>query len=118
MLQARRLLSRLRCRNRCSGALMDNVLADGQASSAEYFADDGDRATDPEPIQYTMTERGSPRVTGAIAFLDCEVVGSHPCGDHTIFVGEVKDAIVGHGEPLAFFDGRFRGQGGFGSREG
>ena len=49
---------------------MDNVLADGQASTAEYFADDGDRATDPGPVEYTMTERGSPMVAGAIAFLD------------------------------------------------
>ena len=56
-----------------------------------------------------MTERGSPRVHGSIAFLDCEVVGSHPYGDHTIFVGEVRDAVVGDGEPLVFFDGRFQG---------
>ena len=55
-----------------------------------------------------MTERGSPKVIGSIAFLDCEVVGSHPYGDHTIFVGEVMDAVVEGGEPLVFFDGRFQ----------
>ena len=85
---------------------MDNVLADDQASAAEYFADDGDRGTEPEPIEYTMTERGSPMVGGAIAFLDSEVVGSHPY--HTIFVGEVKDAVVGDGEPLVFFEACFQ----------
>ena len=87
---------------------MDNVLADDQSSAAEYFADDGDRGTEPEPIEYTMTERGSPMVAGAIAFLDCEVVGSHPYGDHTIFVGEVKDAVLGDGEPLVFFEACFQ----------
>jgi flavin reductase (DIM6/NTAB) family NADH-FMN oxidoreductase RutF len=55
-----------------------------------------------------MTERGSPKVKGSIAFLDCDVVGAHPHGDHTIFVGEVKDAVAQDGEPLVFFEGRFQ----------
>ena len=91
-----------------TGRYCVNVLANDQAAAA-YFANDGERRTGPEPVESTMTERGSPMVAGAIAFLDCEVVGSHPYGDHTIFVGEVKDVVVGDGEPLVFFDGRFRG---------
>ena len=85
-----------------------NVLADDQAPAAEYFANEHMRSTGPDPVEYTMTERGSPKVIGSIAFLDCEVVGSHPYGDHTIFVGEVMDAVVEGGEPLVFFDGRFQ----------
>ena len=90
-----------------TGRYCGNVLSSGQAAAAAYFANDHEQRTGPEPVEYTMTERGSPKVLGSIAFLDCEVVGSHPHGDHVIFVGEVKDAVVGDGEPLVFFDGRF-----------
>ena len=55
-----------------------NVLADDRAPAAEYFANEHMRSTGPDPVEYTMTERGSPKVIGSIAFLDCEVVGSHP----------------------------------------
>ena len=91
-----------------TGRYCVNVLASDQAAAAAYFANDGEHRTGPDPVEYAMTERGSPKVAGSIALLDCEVVGSHAHGDHTIFVGEVKDAIVEDGEPLVFFDGRFQ----------
>jgi flavin reductase (DIM6/NTAB) family NADH-FMN oxidoreductase RutF len=40
--------------------------------------------------------------------LTCTVVGSHPSGDHTIFLGEVESAEVFEGEPLLFFRGTYR----------
>ena len=92
-----------------TGRYSINVLANEQASAAKYFANDQEQRTGPDPVEFTLTERGSPRVKGCIAFLDCDVVGAHPHGDHTIFVGEVKDALTGDGEPLVFYEGNFLG---------
>ncbi len=91
-----------------TGRYSINVLADDQGAAAKYFANEQEQRTGPDPVAFTMTERGSPKVKGSIAFLDCDVVGAHPHGDHTIFVGEVKDAVAQDGEPLVFFEGRFQ----------
>jgi flavin reductase (DIM6/NTAB) family NADH-FMN oxidoreductase RutF len=35
------------------------------------------------------------------------VVNAYDGGDHTIFVGEVKEVIVSEGAPLLYFRGRY-----------
>jgi flavin reductase (DIM6/NTAB) family NADH-FMN oxidoreductase RutF len=37
---------------------------------------------------------GSPILSDAPAYLECEVVGSVSTGDHTVFIGEVKEAFA------------------------
>jgi 3-hydroxy-9,10-secoandrosta-1,3,5(10)-triene-9,17-dione monooxygenase reductase component len=52
---------------------------------------------------------GAPLVTGALAWLECEIVAEHPTGDHWIVVGRVDDMrISAISEPLVFFAGAFR----------
>jgi 3-hydroxy-9,10-secoandrosta-1,3,5(10)-triene-9,17-dione monooxygenase reductase component len=51
---------------------------------------------------------GAPLVTGALAWLECEIVAEHPTGDHWIVVGRVDDMrISAISEPLVFFAGAF-----------
>lgn len=52
---------------------------------------------------------GAPIVERALAWLDCRVWKSVEAGDHTVIFGEVMDCeVVGDGEPLLFFQGRYR----------
>ena len=92
-----------------TGRYTINVLGREQASSAKHFANDEEQRGGLDPVEFTLTDSGSPKVEGCIAFLDCDLVGAHPHGDHTIFVGEVKDSSTEAGEPLVFYEGRFLG---------
>ena len=40
---------------------------------------------------YTMGEHNVPQLDGSMVFFNCDIVGSHVYGDHTIYVGEVKE---------------------------
>ena len=51
---------------------------------------------------------GTPVLQNTLANLDCSVVHDYEGGDHTIFVGEVKEASVAEGVPLLYFRGRYR----------
>ena len=86
-----------------------NVLSRQQEEVASYFAKEEQYRTGDVPVRYVLTQRGTPMVEGCICFLDCEVVGAHDYGDHTIFVGEVKSSQSGAGEPLLFYESRLRG---------
>ena len=59
-------------------------------------------------IRFTWTASGIPVLADALVQLTCTVAGSHPSGDHTIFLGEVESAEVFEGEPLLFFRGTYR----------
>ena len=52
-------------------------------------------------------ESGIPVLKDALANLDCTVVNDYEAGDHTIFVGEVKEVAVSDGTPLLYFRGRY-----------
>ena len=71
-----------------------SVLKQEQEALSEFFAD---------------TERNPDAAyrLDALANLDCTVVGAHAAGDHTIFVGEVKEIGWGEGTPLLYFRGRY-----------
>ncbi|MFE0138570.1 flavin reductase family protein, partial [Streptomyces sp. NPDC059037] len=51
---------------------------------------------------------GSPRLTGAPAWIDCTIQAVHTGGDHLIVVGKVEAlGAADAGEPLLFHRGRF-----------
>jgi flavin reductase (DIM6/NTAB) family NADH-FMN oxidoreductase RutF len=89
-----------------AGAFAVNILGRHQHHLAARFAStSGDRFAE-IPTRSGMT--GSPILTGSLAFIDCRVVDATWHGDHVIIIGEVADAaILGEGEPLTFFQGRF-----------
>lgn len=51
---------------------------------------------------------GAPLLSGALAWLECEVTETSEAGDHTIFLGRTLSAWQGAaGDGLLYFDGRF-----------
>lgn len=52
---------------------------------------------------------GAPLLTGALAWLECELVKVYAGGDHSIFLGEVlSSSCSDNDEPLMFFAGSLR----------
>src|SRR5271165_2924937 len=86
-----------------------SILKDEHEALSEFFADpernpDAARRLD---IHYKQMKSGIPVLTDALASLDCSVVQAHAAGDHTIFVGEVKEVSLSEGFPLLYFRGRY-----------
>jgi flavin reductase (DIM6/NTAB) family NADH-FMN oxidoreductase RutF len=51
---------------------------------------------------------GTPILKRSLAAVTAEIVEAVECGDHTLFVGRIKDLIVREGaRPLLFFGGRY-----------
>lgn len=50
----------------------------------------------------------TPVIPGAIAQVVCKVSAEHIEGDHTLIIGQVTDITITDGEPLLFFNGRYR----------
>lgn len=88
-----------------------SVLKEGQEAISEYFAS-GEQSAETEErlsIRYRWTPSGIPILENTLVHLSCNVIASHLAGDHTIFVGEVEDAVIHKGEPLLYFRGEYRG---------
>ncbi len=86
-----------------------SVLKEEQEALSEFFADP-ERNPDAARrlgIHYNQMKSGTQVLAHALANLDCVVVQAHTAGDHTIFVGEVKEVSVFEGLPLLYFRGRY-----------
>ena len=86
-----------------------SILREEQEALSEFFADP-ERNPDAAyrlGIEYLNMKSGMPVLKNALANLDCSVVSSHEAGDHTIFVGEVREILLGEGTPLLYFRGRY-----------
>ncbi|MBO0513050.1 flavin reductase family protein [Streptomyces beijiangensis] len=83
-----------------------NVLADDQQEVCAAFA----RRT-PDRFatgDWEFEAHGPPRLSGAAAWIVCDVEGSHPAGDHMAVVGRVRDLAAARGprNPLLFHRGQ------------
>lgn len=87
-----------------------NVLREDQQEVARYFAEaeKSQEGVEKLGIRYRVTGRGTPLLDSALAQLDCAVVATHEAGDHTIFIGEVEEAMVAAAAPLLFYGGKYR----------
>jgi flavin reductase (DIM6/NTAB) family NADH-FMN oxidoreductase RutF len=82
-----------------------NILGEAQREiSRRFAAKDVDRFAG---VQVRGGALGLPLLEDALGVLECHVVGEHPAGDHTIFVGEVEAASVKPEAPLLHFRGRY-----------
>ncbi|WP_317441291.1 flavin reductase family protein [Streptomyces collinus] len=93
---------------RRAGRFCANILAAEQEPLCGRFAaTDGNRFAGVE--WWPSPATGSPRLAGALAWVDCTIEAVYPGGDHRIAVGRVQDLGVGAGEPdpLLFFQARF-----------
>lgn len=83
-----------------------NVLSRDQEDLSDRFAKSGgDKftgvATDPG-------HHGAPCIAGALATLECRITDTVEAGDHVIHVGRIEHVATGPGDPLLYFQGKYR----------
>ncbi|HEV7648557.1 MAG TPA: flavin reductase family protein [Actinophytocola sp.] len=87
-----------------------SVLGSEQESLARYFADQ-DRPTGMAQFDrvdwFPGSRTGTPLLSGARAWLECDLAEVYEGGDHSIFLGLVRSASRGEGQALLFLDGGF-----------
>ena len=85
-----------------------NILNENQENLGIYFAKRPEDRTGEVEYEFTMAEGDVPFLNGSMVSFSCEVVGSHVYGDHTVYMGEVKEVRQEEdGEPLMFFKSRW-----------
>ncbi len=87
-----------------------NVLSESQAELSNRFAG---RHRDKEEnrfegLQWKRIVTGSPIFEGTQAYLDCKIVNSLECGDHTLYIAEVVASGIDEARsPLIFYRSRY-----------
>lgn len=88
-----------------SGSVCINILAADQEGLARTFSRSG---TDKfAGVGWSQGANGAPRLQGALAWLECEVLDTHEAGDHWLVTATVVEMETGRGEPLLFYRGGF-----------
>ena len=83
-----------------------NILEESQRSLSAHFARIGhDRFAG---VEWQPGRSGVPLIPGCLAQLECELKQMVEAGDHTLFIGEVLRAAWREGEPLLYFNSRYR----------
>jgi len=88
-----------------------NVLCEDQRAISEYYARPArthEHAEAEAGARFDRTAHGTPRLHGALAYLECKLHSAELAGDHTVFIAEVEDVVVSDGDPLLFFRGKYR----------
>jgi 3-hydroxy-9,10-secoandrosta-1,3,5(10)-triene-9,17-dione monooxygenase reductase component len=86
-----------------------NILADDQEEISRRFARTGaDKFAD---LGWRPGATGAPLLDGALAHVECELVTTHPGGDHEIAVGRVvalEERAADGSHPLLFYRSAYR----------
>jgi flavin reductase (DIM6/NTAB) family NADH-FMN oxidoreductase RutF len=80
-----------------------SILAQGQEKLCVHFS--GKPYADLQPV-YQYIGR-TPVLPGATATITADIVATHECGDHTIFVGRIMHLKAGIAAPLVLHAGRY-----------
>jgi 3-hydroxy-9,10-secoandrosta-1,3,5(10)-triene-9,17-dione monooxygenase reductase component len=93
-------------RIRACGRFCVNVLAEDQEEICRIFATSGiDRFA---TVAWERNTRGLPALTGATAWIDCDLHAVHDAGDHHIVLGRVRELdVTAAARPLIFFQGDY-----------
>jgi flavin reductase (DIM6/NTAB) family NADH-FMN oxidoreductase RutF len=93
-------------RIREAGCFCVNILAEDQEAICRDFAvSGGDKFVS---VGWRPGANGAPRLTGALAWVECDVLLIHDAGDHELVIGRVTDLGVEHGaRPLLYYRGGF-----------
>ena len=59
-------------------------------------------------LSYRLGELGVALLEGALAHFECTVAHAYEGGDHTIYVGEIQRLVTAPGDPLLFYQGKYR----------
>ncbi|MEV0135527.1 flavin reductase family protein [Dactylosporangium sp. NPDC050688] len=88
-----------------TGVLAVNLLAADQADLAHRFArKGGDKFAG---MRLSIGDLGLPVLCGALATLQCRVVGETEGGTHRVYLAEVVTVQARPGRPLVYYRGRF-----------
>jgi flavin reductase (DIM6/NTAB) family NADH-FMN oxidoreductase RutF len=93
---------------RANGRFGVNVLGAGQEDLARLFASKRPEREKFAGVAHTVHD-GIPVIEGVLAWVGCRLERLIPGGDHTIGIGAVEAAEAGHGEPLLWLRGSYRG---------
>jgi flavin reductase (DIM6/NTAB) family NADH-FMN oxidoreductase RutF len=86
-----------------------NVLAREHTFFAEQFSGQTPLA-DPSfsRVPHHLGVSGTPRIDDCVSWIECRHWRQYDGGDHTIFVGEITDMVLGEADdPLIYFDREF-----------
>ena len=97
---------RARCLNKIreSKVFAVNILAEDQQEHSMIFAG---QKKDGIHIEFDRLA-DVPVLRNALAQISCEVTSEYVEGDHTLFIGKVRDIKIEDKEPLLFFNGQYR----------
>jgi len=85
-----------------------NILTQKQQELGVYFAKKLEDRIGGVDYEYSVGEDQVPALEGSMVFFGCEVLGTHEYGDHTIYVGLVKEMRRDEpGAPLMFYNSRW-----------
>ncbi|HJE18882.1 MAG TPA: flavin reductase family protein [Aliicoccus persicus] len=90
-------------RVRNAGTFAVNILCDDQQDISMHFAK---QLLKEEPIEFGALA-GVPIINNALTNVVCDVEREIELGDHTLFVGAVKDIVMNEGRPLTFYSGQY-----------
>ncbi len=88
-----------------------NILCDDQRPISEFYSNPErrhERAEAEAGARFECTRHGTPMLHGSLAYLECRLHSAQNAGDHTIFIAEVEDVVVNDGDPLLYFQGKYR----------
>ena len=83
-----------------------NILAEDQEELSSRFARTGGDKF--QGVPFSTNQDGVPVLEGTLAHVECRIIETHEGGDHVIHIGEVHHAEVRGGDPLLFFQGKYR----------
>lgn len=59
-------------------------------------------------LRWAAGQTGAPVIAGCLAVLECEIERTVDAGDHTLFLGAVKQTACRDGRPLLYFGSSYR----------
>ncbi len=85
-----------------------NILRQEQQDLGAYFAKRPEDRKGDVDYSYGAGEVGPATLDESMVFFGCQVIGAHVYGDHTIYLGEVKEIKQNDpGDPLMFYRSRW-----------
>jgi flavin reductase (DIM6/NTAB) family NADH-FMN oxidoreductase RutF len=83
-----------------------NILTSGQEELSNRFAKSGgDKFAG---IETVPGHHGAPLIADALAHIECRITDTLEGGDHVIHVGRIEHLDIRSGDPLLFYQGRYR----------
>jgi flavin reductase (DIM6/NTAB) family NADH-FMN oxidoreductase RutF len=83
-----------------------NLLRDDQEHLSIKFSANADVRFD--GVEWKSGQTQAPLLAGTLGSLECAVANRIVAGDHTIILGEVLSALAVPGNPLIYFDSRYK----------